>query len=167
MRRPSLFALILAIALPAAAQNPLARGSTLSPVDCASVGDMVVEYDPAPTDRTIAFVSSPIATLDARGEPVRFASYSTANPAMQRQRPFAEARHYVTRVSPANFRAALELLRSGPLPRISRDPADYRIPGFGFPGEVFPGTGDDDNVSFGASLTGLALREVPLARPRR
>lgn len=118
------------------------------------------------SDGIIAFVSSPIATIDGRGDPVRFLTPSVASASMQYQRPFAEARRYAAFVTPDNFRAALELLHSGPLPNISTDPADYTILSFGLLGEVFPGTGDDDNVALGASVTGLALRAYPLAGMR-
>src|SRR4051812_44785660 len=37
---------------PAAADNPAARSTTLSSPDCASPSDFVVQYDPAPKNRT-------------------------------------------------------------------------------------------------------------------
>lgn len=118
------------------------------------------------SDGHVAFISSPIASVDAAGSPVRFVSYSGSSAAMQSGRGWPEARRFVARITPENFRAALDLLRAGPLPGISPEPSDYRILSFGLLGEVFPGTGDDDNVSLGASVTGLALREVPAVRTR-
>jgi hypothetical protein len=118
------------------------------------------------SDGVVAFVSSPIAPVDAFGNPVRFLSYTAASATMQFERPWPEARRFTVRITPRNFGAALELLRAGPLPGISGDPADYRILSFGLLAEVFPGTGDEDNVSLGGSVTDLVLREVPLARAR-
>lgn len=112
-------------------------------------------------DGNVAFVSSPIASEDANGHAVQFLSYSPANPAMQFREPFAEARAYRARVTADNFRAALDLLRAGPAPDISGDPADYRVISFGWLAEVFPGTGDEDNVSLGASVADLTLRRLP------
>jgi hypothetical protein len=112
-------------------------------------------------DGNVAFVSSPIASEDANGNAVRFLSYSPANPAMQFREPFAEPRTYRARISAENFRAALDVLRAGPAPEISGDPADYRVISFGLLAEVFPGTGDEDNVSLGVSVVDLVLRRVP------
>lgn len=119
------------------------------------------------SDGHVAFISSPIAAVDGLGDPVRFLSYSPASATMQYQRGWQEPRRFVARISPDNFRSALELLRAGSLPQISGDPQDYRILSFGVLGEVFPGTGDEDNVALGASVTDLALREIPLAGVRR
>jgi hypothetical protein len=119
------------------------------------------------SDGHVAFMTSPLATADATGRPVRYVTYAGVGPATQLEQPWTDARTFVARITPANFRAALETLRAGPLPQISPDPADYRVLSFGVLGEVFPGTGDADNVAFGASVTGLALREVPLLGLRR
>ena len=119
------------------------------------------------SDGHVAFMTSPLASTDATGAAVRFVTYAGVGPATQLERPWTDARTFVARVTPANFRAALATLRAGPLPRISADPADYRVLSFGVLGEVFPGTGDADNVALGASVTGLALREVPLVGLRR
>ncbi|HET9653545.1 MAG TPA: hypothetical protein VFP36_15205, partial [Usitatibacter sp.] len=118
------------------------------------------------SDGHVAFLSSPIAPSDGLGRAVQFVSHAGAGPTMQFGRPWREARRFVARVTPENFRAALALLRAGPLPGISPDPADYRVLSFGLLAEVFPGTGDDDNVALGASVTGLVLREVPVLRVR-
>jgi hypothetical protein len=114
------------------------------------------------SDGHVAFITSPIAGSDANGAPVRFVTHSPANPAMRFEAPFGEPLTFRARITPENFRAALELLHAGPLPDISVDPGDWRILSFGLLGEVFPGTGDDDNVALGASVTGLSLRSIPL-----
>ena len=115
------------------------------------------------SDGHVDFMTSPLASADASGKAVRFVTYAGTGPAMQFATPWNDARTFVARITPAGFRAALEVLRAGPLSQVSPDPRDYRILSFGLLGEVFPGTGDEDNVSLGASVTGLALREVPLA----
>jgi hypothetical protein len=119
------------------------------------------------SDGHVAFMTSPLAATDATGRPVRYVTYAGVGPGTRFEQPWSEARTFVARITPANFRAALETLRAGPLPQISADPADYRVLSFGVLGEVFPGTGDADNVALGASVTGLALREVPLLGLRR
>ena len=43
---------------------------------------------------------------------------------------------------------------------ISADPSDYTIVSFGILGEIFPGIGNEDNVSLGASVKALSLRQV-------
>lgn len=118
------------------------------------------------SDGHVAFIASPIAAVDGLGHAVRFLSHAGAGPTMQYGEPWSEGRRFVARITPDNFRAALELLRAGPLPGISADPADYQVLSFGFLGEVFPGTGDDDNVALGASITGLALWQAPPIRVR-
>jgi hypothetical protein len=114
-------------------------------------------------DGQVAFLMSPIAGETATGEPVRFLSWSPPNPAMQFEEPFAEPRLYRARITPQNFKAALGMLAAGPMHHISLDPADWRILSFGFLAEVFPGVGDEHNVALGTSVSGLALRSVPLA----
>jgi len=115
-------------------------------------------------DGHVAFVSSPIASEDGLGQAVRFVTHSPLSPAMQFGEPFTEARTYRARIGADNFRALLELLRAGPAPGISGDPADYRVLSFGLLAEVFPGTGDADNVALGVSVSDLALQRLPLPR---
>jgi hypothetical protein len=51
-------------------------------------------------------------------------------------------------------------------PELSPDPADYRLVMFGILGEVFPGTGDEDNVALAGSVDNLSLSEVPFSAVR-
>lgn len=119
-------------------------------------------------DGVVNFVSSPAARVDFHGLPVRFATVAPGDPQIQYQAPWSEARRYRIIVTHANFAAALETLRAQRQPELSPRPEDYAIASFGIFGEVFPGTGDDDNVSFAASAKGLTLRTMPLpALPAR
>jgi hypothetical protein len=80
---------------------------------------------------------------------------------MQFVHGWTERRAFRVEVSYDEFRALLATLKAGALPQISARPEDYRILLFGVLGEIFPGTGNDHNVSLGASATGLGLYLSP------
>lgn len=113
------------------------------------------------SDGVVAFMSSPLAPLDGLGNPVQFVTTSPQSAHMQYVSPWSEARRFRAQVTHANFATALARLRAGPLPAISAEPSDYRLLLFGVLGEVFPRTGNANNVSLGASVSGLTLREIP------
>jgi hypothetical protein len=115
------------------------------------------------SDGVVAFVSSPLLARDAAsGREVRF--ITPAGGERMSSQPWAEARDFRVRVTRANFQAAIDELRAGPLPQISPDVEDYGLTLFGILGEVFPGPGDANNVALGASVERLRLSRIP-ARP--
>jgi hypothetical protein len=132
-----------------------------------AVGGSGLEY--IGSDGFVAFISSPLAPFDSRGNPVQFVTTSPQSAHMQYVSPWSDARRFRAQVTHANFAAALARLRAGPLPAISAEPSDYRLTLFGVLGEVFPRSGNADNVSLGASVSNLTLREIPrwssVARP--
>jgi hypothetical protein len=107
-----------------------------------------------------AFVSSPLAWLDATGAPVRFVTVGPASKTMQFVDGWVEMRHFSALITPGNFAAALARLRERGL-RLSGEPSDYVVLSFGLNGEVIAGTGHANEVALGASVSGLALREMP------
>jgi hypothetical protein len=113
------------------------------------------------SDGVTAFVSSPLLATDAAGSPVRFLRPGIGSATMQLGVPWADRRAFRAEIPYASFRDMLQRLKSGPLPRISDRPEDYRVLFFGVLGEVFPQTGDAHNVSLGASVTDLALTQEP------
>lgn len=113
------------------------------------------------SDGVTAFVSSPMLATDAAGAPVRFAHPAAGSATMQFVHGWTERRAFRAEVSYDEFRALLATLKAGALPQISARPEDYRILLFGVLGEIFPGTGNDHNVSLGASAAGLALYLSP------
>jgi hypothetical protein len=116
------------------------------------------------SDGVVNFASSPLAPFDAAGRQVRFVTVTPDEPQMQFQQSWSEPRHYRMKVSYDNFAAVLAGLR-GRQPELSADPSDYGITFFGVLAEVFPGTGDADNVSLAGSVASLALRKVPAITP--
>jgi len=111
-------------------------------------------------DTHIAFSSSPLAAFDALGRPVRFVTVGASSAQMQYVQPWPESRHFVAIVTPTNMAAALATLKEQ-VPSLSPRPTDYVVLSFGFGGEVIAGTGNEHNVSFGASVSDLVLREIP------
>jgi hypothetical protein len=116
-------------------------------------------------DGIVNFAVSPLARLDALGHPVRYVTVASDGPQMQYQHPWSEPRHFRAVVTWANFAAVLADLRVRQ-PELSPDPADYRLVMFGILGEVFPGTGDEDNVALAGSVDNLSLSEVPFSAVR-
>jgi hypothetical protein len=114
------------------------------------------------SDGVTAFVSSPLAAADASGAAVRYVQPGAGSATMQLGQAWNERRTFRAEIPYARFQSLLATLRAGPLPQISPHPEDYRVMLFGVLGEIFPGTGQDHNVSLGASVTGLALTQ---ARP--
>jgi hypothetical protein len=110
------------------------------------------------SDGFTAFISSPLAPFDGLGRSVRFV---TSLPQMQYVDTWVDSRHFSVVVTPANFAAALAQLRQT-LPALSADPSDYSVTLVGVGGEVIAGTGNEHNVSLGASASGLVLRELPV-----
>ena len=123
------------------------------------VGGSGVEH--VDSDGVVNYASSPLAALDGLGRPVRFASVFADSAQMQFQNPWRESRRFRALITYENFAAVLDDLRTMRQSELSPDPADYRITFFGVLAEVFPGTGDADNVSLAGSLAGLSLREIP------
>lgn len=111
------------------------------------------------SDGVVNFASGPLAPRDALGRPIRFLTHIAGDPQMQYQATFRDARRFRLMITHANFAAVLASLRERQA-EISADPGDYTIISFGILGEVFPGTGNDDNVSVGASVKALTLRHV-------
>jgi hypothetical protein len=116
-------------------------------------------------DGVNAFVSSPLATVDGSGQPVRFVASLASSAQMQYVSGWSAPRHFAALVSPAHFAAALAALRAQGL-AISGRPADYVVQSFGINGEIIPGVTREHEVALGASVSGLALRVVPLAPSR-
>ncbi len=114
------------------------------------------------SDGVTAFVTSPLAAMDATGAAVRYAQPGTASATMQLGQTWSDRRTFRAEIPYARLQSLLATLRAGPLPQISPRPEDYRVMLFGALGEIFPGTGQDHNGSLGASVTGLALTQ---ARP--
>jgi hypothetical protein len=119
------------------------------------------------SDGIVNFASSPLAPFDSTGRAVQFVTVTGNSAQMQFNQPWSESRHFRVSVTYENFAAVLERLRAARQPELSPDPADYRIEFFGVLAEVFPGTGDADNVSLGGSVAGLALRQLPAIEPIR
>lgn len=112
-------------------------------------------------DGVNAFISSPLAAADATGAPVRFVSAGPGSATMQYVDGWHESRHFVARIEPAQFAAALAGLGDQGL-RLSRSASDYDVLSFGVLGEVFPGTRAGNDVALGARVSNLALRSEPL-----
>jgi hypothetical protein len=117
------------------------------------------------SDGLTAFISSPLAPFDALGNPVQFVTTAPESAHMQYVSPWSESRHFRALITYANFATALARLRAGPLPAISAQPSDYRLQVFAVFGEVFPRTGNANNVSIGASISDLTVREIPRLSP--
>jgi hypothetical protein len=113
------------------------------------------------SDGVVNFASSPLAPFDTIGRAVRFVTVSVDSAQIQYQQPWSVSRHYRVRVTYDNFAAVLESLRAERQPELSPDPSDYSVTFFGILAEVFPGTGEADNVSLAGSVAGLTLRELP------
>jgi hypothetical protein len=113
------------------------------------------------SDGVTAFASSPLDDRGASGGAVRYVSVVPGSETMRFAAPFADARTFRAMVTVESFRALLERIQATMMPRLSTNPADYEIVFFGVLGEVFPGTGDDHNVSLGASVRDLALHADP------
>lgn len=109
------------------------------------------------SDGLNAFISSPLATVDATGVPVRYVTVGADSATMRTVSPWDQPLPFRARVTYANFQAMLARLKAGPLPAISPRPEDYRITLFGVLGEVFPGTGTDFEVAIGAQVRDLQL----------
>ena len=107
------------------------------------------------SDGHVAFVSSPLAAVQADGTPVRFATAGAGSATEQNVEAWGEPLRFRAVVTYEEFAAMLAQLRSGPLPAISPRPEDWRITEFGVLAETFPGTGDQHNVALGASVLGL------------
>lgn len=113
------------------------------------------------SDGVVNFASSPLAPFDSLGNPVRFVTVATGSAMAQYQQGWGESRHFRAIITYENFAAVLEGLRAQRQPELSPEPSDYSITFFGVLGEVFPGTGNLDNVSLAASVSGLTLAEIP------
>lgn len=112
-------------------------------------------------DGVTAFVTSPLLATSADGSPVRFARAAPGSDAMHFVAPWSEPRFFAAEISRDAFASLLATLRASGLAQLSPDPTDYRVMLFGVLGEVFPGTGDANNVAIGASVSNLALSRVP------
>jgi hypothetical protein len=109
-------------------------------------------------DSVVAFAGSPLAGTSANGAPVRFVALPAGAPAMRFVQPFSDPALFRAEISYARFRDMLAALRlSGS--QISADPLNYRVTLYGVIGEVIVGTGPGHNVTLGASVTDLALRQ--------
>lgn len=106
-------------------------------------------------DGVNAFVTSPLLANDASGKAVEYVTPPSGE-AMRFGAPWADAKRFRAVVTEAQLRRALAALRVGDS-RLSAEPADYRLTLFGVLAEVFPGTGDANNVALGGSVSGLAL----------
>ena len=113
------------------------------------------------SDGVVNFASSPLSPLDSLGRPVRYATVAAGSAQMQYQQPWSESRHFRAIITRANIAAVLADLRAGRQPELSPEPSDYSVIFFGVLGEVFPGTGNADNVALAASVSGLSLGELP------
>jgi hypothetical protein len=118
-------------------------------------------------DGVVNFASSPLSPLDSLGRPVRYATVAAGSAQMQYQQPWSESRRFRAVITHANIAAALADLRAMRQPELSPEPSDYSVTFFGVLGEVFPGTGNDDNVALAASVSGLSLGEIPRAGAAR
>lgn len=109
------------------------------------------------SDGHVAFVSSPLAAVQADGTPVRFAGPGAGSATEHNVAAWNEPMRFRAVVSYEQFAALLAQLRAGPLPAISPRPQDWHVTEFGVLAEVFPGTGDQHNVALGASVLDLEL----------
>jgi hypothetical protein len=109
------------------------------------------------SDGHVAFVSSPLAALQADGTAVRFASPGAGSATERNVDAWSAPVRFRAVVTYEEFAALLGELRAGPLPAISPRPEDWHLTEFGVLAEVFPGTGDQHNVALGASVLDLRL----------
>ena len=112
-------------------------------------------YEAFGDDGFTAFASSPLRETDASGAPVQFVAPPTAE-AMHFASTWGDLRHFQAVVTEGNLRRLLAKLRES-RPAFSPDPADYEITVYGLFAEVFPGTGNDDNVAIGGSFRNLRI----------
>jgi hypothetical protein len=114
------------------------------------------------SDGVVAFASSPLDAMGADGRPVRYAT--AAGTERMRYAPWSEPREFRVRITRANFEAMLADLRAERLPHISPRADDYGLVLFGMLAEIFPFTGDANNVAMGGSVHGMTLMREPLLR---
>ncbi len=108
-------------------------------------------------DGVVTFASSPLLAVDTSGTPVEFVRPGLGSASLRFVQPWSESTFFRAELSYASFQTMLTRMKSLGLPELSTDPADYHILLFGVLGEVFVGTGDDNNVSLGASASDLQL----------
>jgi hypothetical protein len=73
---------------------------------------------------------------------------------------WSEKRFFRAQLPYAKFKAMLERIKRDAIPAMSAEPMDYRVLFFGGGGEISAGTGPDNNVQLGASISDLALYRV-------
>lgn len=98
------------------------------------------------------FVYSPLAPVDELGQAVQYVRVGAGSAQMRTVEAWRQPLRFRAEVPHAAFTTLLARLRAGPLPTLSPRPEDYALGEFGVLGEVFPGTGDEHNVSMGASV---------------
>lgn len=125
--------------------------------DSRAIGVNGVGGESVGFDEQVFFVASPMRATDAAGNPVRYVVVGPGSDTMHNVEAWSRPILFRAQVPYENFRQMLLRLKSGPLSNISTRPEDYRIFAFGVLGEVFPGTGTEHNVVFGASVTDLRL----------
>jgi hypothetical protein len=107
-------------------------------------------------DGEVAFAGSPLLDAFPDGHAVEFVRVSPHSARMRFVNPWSEPAFFRAEIPYETFRRLLQRLKSS-LPSMSTEPMDYRIILFGVLGEVVPGTGQDHNVSLGASVSQLQL----------
>ncbi len=111
-------------------------------------------------DGVVTFASSPLLAVDTSGTPVEFVRPGLGSATLRLVQPWSESTFFRAELSYASFRTMLTRMKNLGVVAISTDPADYRILLFGVLGEVFAGTGNDNNVSLGASASDLRLLQT-------
>jgi hypothetical protein len=135
-------------------------GHTIQLFDNRPAGVNGAGTEAVSADAYNAFVISPLAPRTADGVPTAFVAAAPESATVQFVAPWHEPRRFRLHLSYARFEALLARLIRESLPGISPYPEDYRITLFGVLGEVFPGTGTEDEVALGGSVTDLALSET-------
>lgn len=111
-------------------------------------------------DAYTAFVVSPLLPRTFDGTPTQFVTVSPLSAREQLVSGWSDQRFFRAHVTYAQFKSMLARLRQESLPAISPRPEDYRVTLFGLLGEIFPGTGSAHEVTLGASIVDLSLREA-------